>query len=269
MKRACLLLCAAMLSACGAAPLRPLATTRCHATRGLRASEPTDADWARLLTLGEETHHDPCAAELALSPRHLNACGEALESAPLGRIEPRLIAHQREGEGPDVLWVAVEGDDAGIVAGPIAVVVRTPLGLEVQALGWLRGPEARAQLRMHVLEEGNVIAAMLHVGDEEHALLLAQSGGALTPAGITDGTACTPGDVVLHATSTADGASRAWMLRTVQSAVLRVEDGALVIEEHTQRAEVPRADPSAPARSTETAQRRQMLQLRGARLSAR
>lgn len=268
MKRAWLLLCCAAMSACGAAPLRPLSTTRCHAMRAL-ASEPTDADWAHLLTLGEETNHDPCAAELALSPRHLNACGEAVESTALGRIEPRLIAHQREGEGPDVIWVAVEGDDAGIVAGPIAVVVRTELGLEVQALGWLRGPEARAQLRMHALAEGNVIAAMLHIGEEEHALLLAQSGGALTPAGITDGAQCTSGDVLMHATSMNDGSSRAWAMRTVQSALLRVEEGALVIEEHTQRAEVPRADPSAPARSTETAQRRRVLHLHGARLSDR
>lgn len=269
MKRAALLGCALALTACGAAPLRPMASTRCHTVRPLDAVEPLPSDWTRLLTIGEETDHDACAAELALSPRHLNACGERVEPVALGRIEPRLIAHQREGTGPDVVWVAVEADDTGIVAGPIAVVVRSPLGLEVQALGWLRGPEARAQLRIHALPEGNVIAAMLHVGDEEHALLLAQSGGALTPAGITEGELCAPGDIVVHATTTADGSSRAWMSRTLQSALLRVEQGAFVIEEHTLRTEVPRSDPSAPARSTETAQRRRMLHLYGARLSER
>ena len=267
--RASLLGCVFLLTACGAAPLRPMASTRCHAVRPLDAVEPSPSDWTRLLTIGDEVSHQACAAELALSPRHLNACGERLESAALGRIAPRLIAHQREGTGPDVIWVALEANDAGVVAGPIAVVVRSPLGLEVQALGWLRGPESRSQLRIHALPEGNVIAAMLHVGEEEHALLLAQSGGALTPAGITEGALCTPGDIVVRATTTGDGSSRAWMSRTLQSALIRVEGGALVIEEHTLRTEVPRGDPSAPARSTDTAQRRRMLHLYGARLSER
>ena len=269
MRRAALLACSLLLVACGAAPLRPMSSTRCHAVRPLDAVEPSASDWTRLLTIGDEAGHQACAAELALSPRHLNACGERVEAIALGRIEPRLIAHQREGTGPDVIWVAVEANEAGIVAGPVAVVVRSPLGLEVQALGWLRGPEARAQLRIHALPEGNVIAAMLHVGDEEHALLLAQSGGALTPAGITEDAQCAPGNIIVRATTTGEGSSRAWMTRTLQSALLRVEEGALVIEEHTLRTEVPRSDPSAPARSTETAQRRRMLHLSGARLSER
>lgn len=266
------------LSACEA-PLRPLSTTMCHEVRSASASaggehelaEPTDAEWIHLLTDDEEGRPSSCERALALAPPQEPRC-EGAPARALGElhaIPPRIVARMhREGED-DVLWVATHRTADGMHAGPVAMVRRTALGLEVQALGRHVGPAEHVDAR--VLRAGSMVVVSIEseAGQDRVADLLIRAGGALVPAALEDPElGCqAPARLVLRGRReqpTGDG----WTRQAVHTTVLDEGAGALLVREHLTIRELDAHDRDAPPRATHDADAVRRLVASGTRLRA-
>lgn len=267
-------------SACEA-PLRPLASTMCHEVRFAAASaggeaaelaEPTDAEWVDLLTDDEEGESSSCERVLARTPPQIPRCeGQPVAAAPtLLAIAPRIIARlHREGDD-DLLWVATHRTSEGMHAGPLAVVRRTALGLEVQALGTHVGPSAHAELRILRAASAAVVAVEADRGDERVAHLLIQSGGALVPAAldVAPGERClAPAQLVLRQVRE-ERRPDGWTRRAVRTAILAESEDVVIVREHLTVRELDPSDPDAPPRATHDADAIRRLQPAGSRLRA-
>lgn len=281
---------AGALVACDA-PLRPLPTTMCHEVRsGLatagaedgtggdgsaepprEADEPSDAEWIALLTDDEEGRPSSCERALALTPPQEPRCDGSPPRTParLFAIPPRIAARMhREGED-DVVWVATHRTAEGMHAGPIALVRRTTLGLEVQAIGRHVGPAEHVEAR--VLRAGGAVVVSMEsesAGDRV-ADLLVRSGGALVPAALEDPElGCqAPARVVLRRRRE-ERATDGWVSRSVRTAMLDETPDAIVVREHLSIRELDAADLDAPPRATHDADAVRRLVASGTRLRA-
>ncbi|MDQ3034188.1 MAG: hypothetical protein M3Y87_17400, partial [Myxococcota bacterium] len=262
------------------AALRPLASTMCHESRpGASTSgaesatpeEPTDAEWIALLTDDEEGPSSSCEVALARTPPQIPRCRRASAGpAPaLLAIPPRIAARLHRSGDDDLLWIATHQTGDGMRSGPLAVVRRTALGLEVQALGTHLGPAEHAELRMLRTGAATVVAVEADSGGARIAQLLIQSGGALVPAALDDpeGGCSAPAQIVLRRadeTRRSDG----WTRRAVRTAVLDESDDAVLVREHLTVRELDLADADAPPRATHDADAIRRLVPAGARLRA-
>ncbi|UJR78608.1 hypothetical protein [Sandaracinus amylolyticus] len=267
------------LAACEA-PLRPLASTVCHETRrasssaggeSTEASEPTDADWIALLTDDEEGRPSSCEELLARTPPQEPVCTGARPRAlgTLHPIAPRIVARlHREGED-DVLWVATHTTSEGLHVGPLALVRRTTLGLEVQAIGRHAGSADHAEARVLRTEDAVVVSIESELAGDRIADLLVRSGGALVPAALDDpDVGCqAPARIVLRRRDE-QRADDGWTIRTVRTAVLDEDARSVVLREHLTVRELDAADPDAPPRATHDADGIRHLTPSGARLRA-
>lgn len=276
----CALFAAVLCAACEA-PLRPLATTVCHEARAAAATagaesapihEPTDAEWIALLTDDEEGRSSSCEIVLARTPPQVPRCDGAPAPAPatLLAIPARIAARMHRDGEDDLLWVATHRTQDGRLSGPLAVVRRTVLGLEVQALGPHLGSAEHAELRLLRTGTTSVVAIEAEHEGARVGHLLIQSGGALVPAAIDDpaGAGCqAPARLVLRRIDEerrADG----WTRRATRTAVLAEDEGAVIVREHLTIRELDLADPDAAPRATHDADAVRRLVPSGTRLRA-
>lgn len=252
-----------------AAQLRTLPTTVCHRSKADGATEPTEAEWTALLHDDGEGAATSCEAALARTPPSAPRCEhEERSPAPTFAIAPRLVAHaQRTGED-DLVWIATHRAGEHELSGPIAIVRRTALGLEVQALGTHTGPSEQVSLRL--LRAGASTAIAIESADrgERVADLMIQAGGALIPAVIDEPGRCRSRARVILRRSDDRGASGRWRERRVRSATLEEGEGAVIVREHLRVDEIDPADPEAPPRARRESDRVRRLVPEGARLRA-
>lgn len=273
--------CALGSGACEPPPLRPLASTMCFEPRARssgsddaaseRIDAPTDAEWIALLTDDEEGPSSSCERALARTSAPLPTCGAAPSSAApsLRAIPARIVAHgEREGED-DVIWVATQRTADGRFAGPLAIVRRTALGLEVQALGSHLGAADRAELRLLRANAGAVVVVAAERGGERVATLLVQSGGAIVPAALEEpeGACAAPAEIVLRGTRDV-AIGEGWTRRETRTAVLDESVRGVIVREHLTVAERDASDPDAPPRATHDADAVRTLAVSGARIRA-
>ncbi|WP_053235919.1 hypothetical protein [Sandaracinus amylolyticus] len=267
------------LAACEA-PMRPLPTTVCHEARraapsaggeSIEVPEPTDAEWIALLTDDEEGRPSSCEELLARTPPQEPQCASDRPRAlgTLHPIAPRIVARlHREGED-DVLWVATHTTAAGLHVGPLALVRRTTLGLEVQAIGRHAGSADHAEARVLRTDDAIVVSIESELAGDRVADLLVRSGGALVPAALDEPeVGCqAPARIVLRHRAE-QHADDGWTIRTVRTAVLDEDPHAVVLREHLTVREIDAADPDAPPRATHDADGIRRLTPTGVRLRA-
>ena len=241
MRAALLLALAGALTCC--ASRSPLPTTVCHAPRIDTADqEPTDGEWARLLSVADETRRGTCEPLLARASAAHASCDVAPRGARVA-VEPVVLAREPIDEATWIVWVgdARVGETWG--SGPIAVVRRTELGLEVQALGRHDGPFEGARARALRAGETDVVVIETErcasgAPCTREARFLVRAGGALTPATVRSGPRCEAAidlrrgvpAVSLEAsdwvvTSTVETAGDALLVREHASLRPRSEDG--------------------------------------------
>ncbi len=261
----------AVCAACAAPALRPLPTTVCHEARERVAGALPDGQLTRLLTTSHDRRGATCEAWLAAEPAAAPRCeGDPAPSAPrLFAIDPYVVARFTVVDGPLVFWMATHRRADGALAGPVALVLTTELGLEVQALGMHAG-FAEGGVELRALRVADRYVVSIESGERSrHVDLLVQAGGALVaPLLETRGARCTSGARIpvreVHEEPLADG----WLRRTQRSATIEAEGSAVVIVEHVTVEELDARQADAPPRSREDADLRRRLALSGARLRA-
>lgn len=233
--------------------------------------EPTDAEWLALLTDDEEGPSSSCERVLARTPPPVPRCeGGVTAPAPaLRAIAPRIAARLHRPGDDDLLWVATHLTEDGRHSGPLAVVRRTALGLEVQALGTHVGPAEQAELRILRTSTASVVSVEADSGSARIARLLMQSGGALVPAALDDpeGGCRAPAEIVLRRVDE-ERRPDGWTRREVRTAVLEESDSAVLVREHLTVRELDLENADAPPRATHDADAIRRLVPSGAHLRA-
>jgi hypothetical protein len=194
-------------------------------------------------------------------------CGESLASGQEVRVEPRVLAaSRREGE-PEVVWVATHLVNAERARGPLAIVERTALGLEVQALGIYEGPIEVLDVRLFRVAGAYVVAIEQTQEGGSMLELLVQSGGALVVAGFEDVDGrCTDTARVTVRGAEFEPLGGGWSRRTTRTSTLLPTPTALVVQEHLTVEEVETARPDSPPRSRADADGVRYLVPHGSRL---
>lgn len=238
----------------------------------LEPTEPTDAEWISLLTDDEEGAPSSCERALSRTPPRMPHCTSRAPSTPRVRapISPRIVARlHRDGED-DVVWIATHLVESGMQLGIVAIIRRTSIGLEVQAMGPYEGPGENAELRLLRTGSGVIVSVEADRGEARVARFLIQSGGSLVQAvidGATDRDCQEPGEIALRRVEElprVDG----WTSRVVRTATLEEQSDGVLVREHLTIHELDRRNPDARVRATHDANAARLLTPIGVRLRA-
>jgi hypothetical protein len=250
--------------------LAPMASTVCYeravVSAGGESREPEDADWIGLLTTRDEGQLSGCELALEELPTRPPPCSAVPEGRRLTPIRPEVVAYEARPGELEAVWVATHGiQGTSWVRGPLALVARTPLGLEVQAVGVHEGSRNRAALRVLRPSGGTVVVVESEEGSRRIADLLVQAGGTLNRAEPPGEERCaSPAHVLLLDQS--EARENTWLMRTVLSTQISDEEGALWIREHRSVRELDPDHPENRPRSTEDHDRNQRWSIAQGRL---